>query len=119
MQYQFAGTDPQGRLIYEPTNAQQQQQPQPVMVQPPQSYGMPVAQQQHSACKCSGCHSTAPAPKKDSKSFFSQWFVMEDGVISVSLRNMTITFALLISVTLLLILYFSCNDGTGRYQCTF
>jgi hypothetical protein len=43
---------------------------------------------------------------------------MEDGVISVSLRNLTIFCSLLITATLLLILYASCNDGTGNYVCT-
>ena len=32
---------------------------------------------------------------------------------------MTIVSALSITVALLLILYFSCNDGTGRYVCTY
>ncbi len=32
---------------------------------------------------------------------------------------MTIVCALSITVALLLILYFSCNDGTGRYVCTY
>ena len=32
---------------------------------------------------------------------------------------MTITSALAISVTLLVMLYLSCNDGTGEYECTY
>ena len=43
---------------------------------------------------------------------------MEEGVISVSLRNLTIVCSLVITVTLLLILFFSCNDGSGKYVCT-
>jgi hypothetical protein len=80
-----------------------------------------MPQQQPASCSCNGCDTHQQTKKKveDQKSFFAQWFVMEDGVISVSLRNLTITCSLVISVTLLLILYFSCNDGTGRYVCTF
>jgi hypothetical protein len=59
------------------------------------------------------------APKKEGKSFFSSWFIVQDGVISLSLRSLTIFYAALISVTLVAILIASCNDGTGRYQCTF
>ena len=75
---------------------------------------------QPASCSCHGC-GTQPEKKKaayDYKSFFETWFVMEDGVISVSLRNLTITCSALITVTLLLILYLSCNDGTGDYVCT-
>jgi Frag1/DRAM/Sfk1 family len=43
---------------------------------------------------------------------------VEDGVISVSLRNLTIVSALSITLALILILIASCNDGTGRYVCT-
>lgn len=39
-------------------------------------------------------------------------------MISVSLKNMTIFFAGLITVTLCVMLYFSCNDGKGDYICT-
>lgn len=66
-------------------------------------------------CSCGGCGVKKTEPKK---SFFSQWFVMEDGVISVSLKNMTILFAMGISVALILMLIASCNDGTGDYKCT-
>jgi len=75
---------------------------------------------QPASCSCHGC-GAQPAKKKavnDYKSFFETWFVMEDGVISVSLRNLTITCSAVITVTLLLILYASCNDGTGDYVCT-
>jgi hypothetical protein len=75
---------------------------------------------QPASCSCHGC-GAQPAKKKavnDYKSFFETWFVMEDGVISISLRNLTITCSAVITVTLLLILYASCNDGTGDYVCT-
>ena len=35
------------------------------------------------------------------------------------MRNLTISGALSITVALLAILYASCNDGTGHYQCTY
>ena len=108
MQYQFAGQDALGRLIYQPVQNGDQQpvehQQQPYMAHPVSS-------------SCHGC-CAQPAKKKainDYKSFFETWFVMEDGVISVSLRNLTITCSAVITVTLLLILYASCNDGTGNY----
>jgi hypothetical protein len=113
MQYQFAGQDALGRLIYQPVQngvqqpVEHQHQQQPYMAQP-------------ASCSCHGC-GVQPAKKKaadGTKSFFETWFVMEDGVISVSLRNLTIACSALISVTLLLILYASCNDGTGDYVCT-
>jgi hypothetical protein len=44
---------------------------------------------------------------------------MEEGIISVSLKNFTIFFALAISVALIAMLIASCNDGTGDYKCTF
>ena len=110
MQYQFAGQDGLGRLIYEPVS----QVAQPVVHQQQQPYmAQPVS------CSCNGCGSHQAKKKtEDYKSFFATWFVMEDGVISISLRNLTISCSLLITVTLLLILYASCNDGTGRYVCT-
>jgi hypothetical protein len=69
-------------------------------------------------CSCGGCGSTN-IKKVEYKSWFSQWFVMEEGVISVSLKNFTIFFALAISVALIAMLIASCNDGTGDYKCTF
>jgi hypothetical protein len=44
---------------------------------------------------------------------------MEDGVISISLKNFTIASAGAISLALLSILYASCNDGTGEYVCSY
>ena len=41
--------------------------------------------------------------------------MIEDGVISFSLKGMSILFSLLISVTLLYMLYASCSDGT--FEC--
>ena len=82
---------------------------------------MPQQQQQQPAsCSCHGCDAPQQEKKKvnEDSSFFEKWFVMEKGVISISLRNLTITCSLVISVVLLLILYASCNDGTGRYVCT-
>jgi hypothetical protein len=110
MQYQFAGADPQGRLIYEPVNASP-------MVHNQQFIQQPVQQLPSGPCSCGACHVSA-APKKDYKSFFSSWFVVQDGVISLSLRTMTIFFSVLITLTLIAILIASCNDGTGKYQCT-
>ena len=70
-------------------------------------------------CACQGCGHSKKKVVADEQSWFAKWFVVEDGVISVSLRNMTIVCGLSITVALLLILYFSCNDGTGRYVCTW
>jgi hypothetical membrane protein len=111
MQYQFVGTDHLGRLLYQPTQQQAVQEPAIVVAEQ-----QPVEQQ----CACKACHGPQQAAKKiDVESFFAKWFVFEDGVISVSLRNLTIVCSLVITTTLLLILFFSCNDGTGRYVCTF
>jgi len=55
----------------------------------------------------------------EEKSSFSQWFVVEDGLISLSLKQLTIFGSALVTATLLLILVASCNDGTGQYVCTF
>jgi Frag1/DRAM/Sfk1 family len=108
MQYQFAGTDPQGRLIYEPVTQEISSAPQVAQY---------VPQQVSHACSCGGCG--VQKPKKNFSSWFSQWFVMEDGVISVSLKNMTILFALTITGALVAMLVASCNDGKGDYICTF
>lgn len=43
---------------------------------------------------------------------------MEEGVISLSLRSLTLVFSSAVTATLLLILVASCNDGTGKYVCT-
>ena len=43
----------------------------------------------------------------------------EEGSIAVSLRNLTLVSAMSVSVSLLVMLYFSCNDGTGEYVCTY
>ena len=86
MQYQFVGTDPSGRLIYEPVSAA----PQP------------------SQCK----------QAKQGASWFDKWFVTEEGVIEVSLKDMTIVGGFIITGTLVAILIASCNDGTGNYKCT-
>ena len=107
MQYSLVGTDPQGRLIYEPVSQSPDTSIQ--ISGPPQNTG----------CHGCPCHGSQKAAKKDGDSWFSQWFVMEQGVISISLKNLTIVSALSISVTLLYILYASCNDGTGRYVCTY
>ena len=116
MQYQYAGTDASGRLIYEPVNTNTTIQTEVIVHQhvvptAPQ-YVAPAA---HS-CNCGGCH--AAPPKAAYKSFFSKWFVLEDGVISVSLKNLTIVSALSITVALVLMLIASCNDGKGDYICT-
>ena len=56
--------------------------------------------------------------KAAEKSAFSQWFVVEDGLISLSLKRLTIFFSATFTAMLLLILVASCNDGTGQYVCT-
>ncbi|TNV86768.1 hypothetical protein FGO68_gene16367 [Halteria grandinella] len=77
----------------------------------PIPYGQMVQQQ---PCTCYKHQQATPK-----KSVFERWFVDEDGSISVSLRNLTIVSALSVSVSLLTMLYFSCNDGTGEYVCTY
>jgi len=77
-----------------------------------------VVVQNHQACSCGGCHASVQPKQATYKSFFAQWFVVEEGVISVSLRNLTIVSALTITLTLIAILIASCNDGTGDYKCT-
>lgn len=44
--------------------------------------------------------------------------MVEEGVISLSLRSLTLVFSSIVTVTLLCILVASCNDGTGQYVCT-
>ena len=53
-----------------------------------------------------------------SQSVSQPWVVDSDGIVSISLRKMTVTLSLAISATLLVMLYLSCNDGTGDYVCT-
>lgn len=54
--------------------------------------------------------------KKTSASWFSKFFVFEDGVISLSLKVMTIVISLGVSATLLVMGYTACTDGT--FTCT-
>ncbi len=65
---------------------------------------------------CNGCGHTIK--KTGEKSAFSGWFVDEEGVISISLRGMTVFFSLFITAVLVVMLYLSCNDGKGDYKCT-
>jgi hypothetical protein len=115
MQYQLAGTDPQGRLIYEPVNVA------PSSQNAVQQHGYSILPQAQpivpaSQCSCNGCgHSIK---KTEEKSAFASWFVVEQGVISLSLRGMTIFFSLFITAALVVMLYLSCNDGKGDYKCT-
>jgi hypothetical protein len=54
-----------------------------------------------------------PLPaKKKSGSWFTKFFILEDGVISLSLRDLTIIICITTSVTLLTMGYLSCTDGT-------
>jgi len=53
---------------------------------------------------------TPPTPKKSG--WFSKFFILEDGVISLSLRDMTVILSLGMSATLLAMGYLSCTDGT-------
>jgi hypothetical protein len=78
-----------------------------------------VPQQEQLACSCGSCGvAQKPATATQYKSFFEKWFVLEDGVISISLRDMTIVSGLTITINLLIMLIASCNDGTGDYKCT-
>ena len=50
MQYQFAGTDPMGRLIYQPVSTTQNVQVDYIQAAPAQE--APVV---HHQCSCAGC----------------------------------------------------------------
>ena len=89
-QYRYVGQDPMGRLIYEP-NLQNYENINPCL------------------CKCS--------KKKNHKgSIFSKWFVVEEGVISLSLKDFTVLFSLIVTLTLLMMLWQSCQ--AGNFECT-
>eukprot|EP00347_Sterkiella_histriomuscorum_P005602 403355972 len=53
----------------------------------------------------------------NSKSIFAKFFIIEDGIISLSLRDMTIACSATISIGLLVMLYFSCNNND--FECTW
>lgn len=57
-----------------------------------------------------------PRRISNSKSIFARFFIIQDGVISLSLRDMTVVCSSLISVSLLVMLYFSCNNHD--FECT-
>jgi hypothetical protein len=116
MQYQFSGTDASGRLIYTPIAQQQPAIATGEVVH--QSVPIYTGQAAEGPQCCSNCNGVKKTSNQV-KSYFSEWFVTQDGVISFSLKNMTILFGLGITVTLVAILYASCNDGTGQYVCTW
>jgi len=55
--------------------------------------------------------------KKKSRSCFDVFYKIEDGVISLSLRDMTLVGCFLITVALLYMLYTACKDGA--VECTY
>lgn len=112
MQYQYVGTDAMGRLLYEP-----------------------VTQHTHSAEPHQACSCQFPQPSGDKSGAFSRFlvknvinrhlrdepwfkplFIVEEGAISVSLRNLTVFFCLAISATLMAMCYTTCQEGT--FNCT-
>ncbi|CDW83236.1 UNKNOWN [Stylonychia lemnae] len=56
-----------------------------------------------------------PAPQKKYKSIFARFFIIQDGVISVSLRDQTIILSALISISLIVMGYFSCHNND--FEC--
>lgn len=97
MQYQFAGTDPQGRLIYEPISQQNT------------STNSSVIYSADTEVK------TGHQVSANKKSWFSDYFIIQDGVISFSLKALTLVFCIAISGSLLAMLYQSCSAGT--FEC--
>jgi hypothetical protein len=55
--------------------------------------------------------------EKKNRSCFKQFYVIQDGVISLSLRDMTIAGCLAITVALLYMLYAACKDGA--VECVY
>ena len=51
-------------------------------------------------------------------SWFSDWFALEDGVISVSLKNLTLVLSIIVTAVLLGMLYQSCTDGSVECNST-
>ena len=103
MQYQNVGVDQEGRLLYVQvpvTETPTQVAPQPIQTPLPQTQ-QPVA------------------PRRPAKSLFEPFFVIEDGVISLSLKNLTVIGCLLISGSLLSMLYMTCTNGyLDKLDCT-
>mmetsp|Transcript_3547 Transcript_3547/g.2576 ORF Transcript_3547/g.2576 Transcript_3547/m.2576 type:complete len:121 (-) Transcript_3547:433-795(-) len=62
------------------------------------------------------CSSLPPTPKQKSRSCFNPFFYIENGIISLSLRDTTLIGCLLITVSLLYFLYATCTDGT--FECS-
>ena len=58
---------------------------------------------------------TPVPPTKRYKSVFSKFFVIQEGVISISLRDITVSLGLTLTACLLWWLYATCTDGT--FQC--
>ena len=58
----------------------------------------------------------APAKQSSYTSIFSRFFVMQDGVISFSLKGLTLVIGVSISIALLLMLVVSCTSG--KVECS-
>jgi hypothetical protein len=58
----------------------------------------------------------APQVKKASGSLFASFFVIEEGVISFSLSQLTVFFSVLCTILMLGMLYLSCTNGT--FECS-
>ena len=71
----------------------------------------PASTDDHSQSKPTDLEKHTKTIKK-SDSWFSQFFVLDDGVISLSLRDMTIILSLGISGTLIAMGYIACTDGS-------
>ena len=96
MQYENVGVDQEGHLLYVKVEQQQEvpQQPMEGFVNPPVLID-----------------SLRTPAKKREKSIFEPFFVIQDGVISLSVKNMTVIGAVAITVGLLYMLYEACVDG--------
>ena len=60
--------------------------------------------------------SAAEAPQRRYKGWFAPFFIVENGVVSFSLRDITLVSGLSITVALLWMLYVTCTDGT--FECS-
>lgn len=102
-----SSVDPQGFMVYQPDNMSLNESSCSTTVT-----GTPE-----------GSHHLLVGSTKDlqkrmsnSKSIFAKFFIIQDGVISLSLRDMTIVCSAAISLSLIVMLYFSCKNND--FECT-
>ena len=94
MQYQNVGVDQEGRLLY---------------VQVPVTQTAPQTTHQELPTAMPQPHLPV-APRRKGRSLFEPFFVIQDGVISLSLKSLTVAGCLAISAALLGMLYVQCSN---------